>query len=94
MTTGLLINDCRLLTLRQLRRLIGKYEKDKFDSTLGDACGQVETTLWDEVSDIHFLYLNRAERDLFKCTAPFGEEVKEAFPSANVELVNAARCSR
>jgi hypothetical protein len=80
------------VTLRQLRRLIGKYKTDKFDETLGNACDNVQTTLWDEVSDIHFLYLNRAERDLFKSTAPFGEEVKSAFPSANVELVNAARC--
>jgi hypothetical protein len=59
---------------------------------LADGLTTLRWTIEQELNDKLFLFLDKKEAELFESAEPFGSKVTSAFPSANRELQEAAKC--
>jgi hypothetical protein len=59
---------------------------------LADGLTTLRWTIEQELNDKFFLFLDKREAELFESLEPFGGKVASAFPSANRELREAAKC--
>jgi hypothetical protein len=59
---------------------------------LADGFAALRWTIEQELNDKFFLYLNAAEAKLFDEEFPFGATVADAFPSATMDIAEAAKC--
>jgi hypothetical protein len=59
---------------------------------LADGFGALRWKMAQELNEKFFLFLDKTEAKLFESAEPFGSTVASAFPSANRELQEAAKC--
>ncbi len=57
-----------------------------------DAMDDISSRMNDELSSVFLYYLAPEKRDYYQQTALFGEKFKQAFPSANTEVIEAGNC--
>ena len=59
---------------------------------LADGFASLRWKIEQDLNEKFFLFLNKEEAELFESKEPFGAKVASAFPSANRELQEAAKC--